>query len=30
VSLADFPNVARWAAALAALPAVEKGMKVPG
>ena len=30
VSLADFPNVARWAASLAALPAVEKGMKVPG
>lgn len=30
VSLADFPNVARWAAALAALPAVDRGMKVPG
>ncbi|MFM8990909.1 MAG: glutathione S-transferase family protein [Alphaproteobacteria bacterium] len=30
VSLVDFPNVARWAAALAALPAVDRGMKVPG
>ena len=30
VSLSDFPNVGRWAASLAALPAVERGMKVPG
>ena len=30
VSLAEFPNVKRWAEALAALPAVAKGMTVPG
>jgi GST-like protein len=30
VSLADFPNVKRWAEALAALPAFAKGMTVPG
>jgi len=29
VDLAEFPNVARWFAAIAARPAVERGMKVP-
>jgi len=29
VALADFPNVARWAASLAAMPAVAKGMTIP-
>ena len=30
IDLADFPNVQRWMAALAARPAVRKGMSVPG
>jgi GST-like protein len=30
VDLADVPNVARWAKTIAARPAVEKGMLVPG
>ena len=30
IDLAHFPNVARWRAALAARPAVQKGMSVPG
>jgi GST-like protein len=29
VALADFPNVARWATSLAAMPAVAKGMTIP-
>jgi GST-like protein len=29
VTLADFPQVARWAASLAAMPAVAKGMTIP-
>ena len=29
VALADFPHVARWAASLAAMPAVAKGMTIP-
>lgn len=30
VDLAEFPNVARWFAAIGARPAVQRGMKVPG
>jgi GSH-dependent disulfide-bond oxidoreductase len=30
VELAEFPNVARWYAAIAARPAVARGMRVPG
>jgi len=30
VDLADFPNVKRWFDAIAARPAVQRGMKVPG
>ena len=30
IDLADFPNVKRWAAEIAARPAVKKGMAVPG
>jgi GSH-dependent disulfide-bond oxidoreductase len=30
VALADFPNVARWYDAIAARPAVTRGMRVPG
>lgn len=30
IDLADFPNVAAWSAKLAARPAVQKGMAVPG
>lgn len=30
IDLADFPNVARWMATLAARPAVAKGMAEPG
>ena len=30
VELAEFPNVARWFAAIGARPAVQRGMKVPG
>lgn len=30
VALEDFPNVKRWFDAIAARPAVERGMKVPG
>jgi GSH-dependent disulfide-bond oxidoreductase len=29
VDLAEFPNVARWFAAIDARPAVQRGMKVP-
>ncbi len=30
IALADYPNVARWFAAIAARPAVQRGMAVPG
>jgi GSH-dependent disulfide-bond oxidoreductase len=30
VELAEFPHVARWYAAIAARPAVARGMRVPG